>query len=225
MRTRTAALSIVAMIGAATGASAFTPSVSGREQQQQYGAFCGPRCVKYLIIHYGQDCDLLDVIREAQWPDSERGATLAAIEAALSRRRIGTCGVAIPFEADITWPHPVLVHLLHENGEGHFVVWLEQLGRTSRVWDGLRGESEVDNELLAQSRSGTVLLTAPGPITSPAGCTRSGMRGTHMAVAVLAATSSVGVLVVLFARYRSLRRARATLAQRGASEDVSVVTI
>jgi len=131
---------------------------------------CGPKCVRKILWLYGkEDEDIIRLIREIQWPDTRKGATLANVAQALERRGIHTFAMNISPSARIVWQHPVIVHLEPKLGEeiGHFVVWLpESQGDTVRIWD--MGRVRRSNERLwTEGRSGAILLTSPEPIDNP----------------------------------------------------------
>lgn len=129
---------------------------------------CGPRCVQYVLQHYGIESDLIDLVKETQ-SDFEAGASLAALDDALRRRGVFTAALKLSPNAALQWPHPVLMHLSPETGEmGHFVVWLPTPdGSKSQVWNGLSGTQSGLESVLAKKRSGYVLLTAAAEIRQP----------------------------------------------------------
>ena len=130
---------------------------------------CGPRCVQYVLKHYRQDVDLVEVIREVQWPDLEHGATMQAMAAYLTERGIHTAGMQLASKTRLTWENPVIVHLTGESDEiGHYVVWLPSTsGRVVDAWFGLEGIRQVPEREFAGLRSGAILLTSPAPIQDP----------------------------------------------------------
>ena len=121
---------------------------------------CGPRCVGFLLRHYGKpEESLYDLTREIQWPDLESGASLDSLKQALLKRGIYAEAVAASPDRDLRWPHPVLLHLTGETAGGHYVVWLPGgPPETSTVWLGLEGIRTGPTAKLARHRSGTVLL-------------------------------------------------------------------
>lgn len=148
-----------------TNADATEPVVS---QRSRGDVVCGPRCVQYVLQHYGIESDLIDLVKETQ-SDFEAGASLAVLDDALRRRGVFTAALKLSPNALLQWPHPVLVHLSPETGEiGHFVVWLPtQDGSQSQVWNGLSGTQTGLESVLAKKRSGYVLLTAATEIRQP----------------------------------------------------------
>ena len=127
---------------------------------------CGPRCVQYLLKHYGQEVDLIELVREMQWPELEAGTTMDTIEKALNSRGIHTLGMQLAPRARLKWPHPVLVHMKVEGAKfGHFAVRLPSSSDTVDLWCGLAGIQRVSEDELSKRCTGAVLLTAPKPIT------------------------------------------------------------
>lgn len=49
---------------------------------------CGPRCVQYVVQHYGGDENLTDLVREIQWPDLEAGSSFDSLKDALAKRGV-----------------------------------------------------------------------------------------------------------------------------------------
>lgn len=131
---------------------------------------CGPRCVHYLIGKYcpNDRTELIDVIREMQWPHLEEGTNLADLASGLQRRGIHSCAIKLGPTDELAWPHPVIVHLNPDaSGElGHFVVWLppSQPGRTE-VWSGVHGIQSGRWSNFRQRMSGNVLLTSSDVIS------------------------------------------------------------
>jgi ABC-type bacteriocin/lantibiotic exporter with double-glycine peptidase domain len=124
---------------------------------------CGPRCAWYVLRHYGHAVDLIEVVRETQWPNLEKGTTLAQLQAALERRGVHTRAVDVPKDVSLCWNHPAIVHLRNARGNiGHFAVWIPSSNsRRVHVWDGLRGERTIPTAEFADERSGAILLTSP----------------------------------------------------------------
>ncbi len=185
---------------------------------------CGPRCVRFLLSYYGkgQDVELIDLVREVQWPDMKSGATLSDLANQLRKYEIHTAMLKVSPKAELCWRHPVLVHLKSTgDGPGHYVVWLpESTESEAHVWSGLAGTSEVAVATLARKMSGNVLLTADTPIVDPQGAvlrTRDAIFWDSAKVVVL----GCGVTVVFFgwrrlwARFRFPRRPLRAVDSRG----------
>lgn len=129
---------------------------------------CGPRCAQYLLRYYGQEVDLIDLVREIQWPDLENGASLEAVDNALKRRGIHTFGMQLAPHARLKWPYPALVLVKMDGAKlGHFVVARPSLSKTLDVWCGLRGIQRMSAGELAERSTGATLLTAPTRILNP----------------------------------------------------------
>ncbi len=129
---------------------------------------CGPRCVQFVLKQYGKEGDLIELVREIQWPDLESGANLDSVDQALRRRGVNTRALRIDPHADFRWPYPVILHLKGQNGLGHYAVWLpSSTPEQSHVWISLSGVRVGPTKKLAESLSGAILLTSPDPITDP----------------------------------------------------------
>lgn len=132
---------------------------------------CGPRCVQYVLKCFGTDVDLIEVVREAQWPRLEQGATLTSLADALKRRGIFTFPMHIGSDIRLKSPYPVIVHVKDDeciNAIGHYVVWLpSSSGGNIRVWWGLEGVKLLRESDWTEKRSGAILLCEPNAITTP----------------------------------------------------------
>ncbi len=149
---------------------------------------CGPRCVQFILEHYGIKEDLIDLVKEIQWPDFEAGASLGAIEAALRKRGIYTCALRMDPKDRLAWSAPVVLHLKGQTAIGHFMVWWPDAAQAFG-WEELAGEL-----------SGTILLTSSAPIAEPEKAVR---KATHWpSVAVIAV-----FVAALFAAPACRRRA------------------
>jgi Peptidase C39 family len=157
----------VAIISLRSGDSSASETEDAKTKAADF--VCGPRCVQYVLRHFGLSADLSDLIHEMQWPEIERGTNLVAIQEALQKRGVFTRAVRVGTDVELRWPHPVIVHLSAADQEiGHFVVQLpsDEPGNAI-VWIGLDGWVMGDKQKLAARRSGFVLLTAPEPILDP----------------------------------------------------------
>jgi len=171
---------------------------TGRPESPSGGdPVCGPRCVQFLLKWYrDEEADLVELVREMQWPELESGCTLDALSSALRKRGIETYAMRIPPEARLQWPHPVVLHLKsHDAAEaadaagamGHYVLWLPSSSRAeARVWEGLSGVKTYPNRLLGERRSGAVLLTSPIAIDDPEAAVAKGNRSLAVMVALIA---------------------------------------
>jgi len=112
-----------------------------KEKDRVYDSICGPRCVQYILRHYGIQVELHDLIRECQWPDVEAGASLNALIQSLNSRGIHT----LPLKArqvQINWDKPILAYV--DNGEdrlGHFVVLQDLNNGDAKVWNAIENQT------------------------------------------------------------------------------------
>ncbi len=168
---------------------------------------CGPRCAQFILRHYGIDADLIDLVREIQWPTLEDGATLAAVDQALRARGVHTRALRMGPTSRLSWSHPVLLHLTGETAGGHFVVWLpDSTENTAHVWIGLAGVQSGRFDSLRKRMSGAILLTSPTPIES----TQWEAQDTSRTVFAILSFSSIAMLAVLGCWIVQRRRSRAT---------------
>jgi ABC-type bacteriocin/lantibiotic exporter with double-glycine peptidase domain len=140
-----------------------TTRYSGRRVDE---LVCGPRCVQYVLRRYAVEEDLIELVREIQWPHLESGATLEALADALAKRSVYSRAIRIESVAQIRWPHPVILHLSGDGKLGHYLVMLPTRDDGGvRVWPGLAEEPSPSLDDLDQACSGAVLLTSPQPMS------------------------------------------------------------
>ena len=72
---------------------------------------CGPRCVQALLRSYGQEVELIDLVREPHTEGVEKGTTLGQMRDAFTHRGLHAAVVHLPAGATLTWPEPVIIHL------------------------------------------------------------------------------------------------------------------
>ncbi|MDA1053652.1 MAG: cysteine peptidase family C39 domain-containing protein [Planctomycetota bacterium] len=164
---------------------------------------CGPRCVEFVLRHYDQRGDeLVDLIREMQWPEFEAGSALFGVQYALEKRHVSTYAMQLPAGARLRWKHPVILHLAdQENSLGHFVVWLpSSTPGAAHVWTGLPGiQIGRTSQLFAEPR--VVLLTAPEPIVDPRlAIVNFDVVGFWTMLTILGLTAIAAILTVYLAR-------------------------
>ena len=146
-------------------------NMSPEDLRNPNGLVCGPRVVQYILKHNGQDVELIELIREMQWPKMTQGSSFVEIEDALQQRGIHTAAIQFPLKnTALVWTEPVIVHFQPETDEslGHFVVWLPKSTRnTSFFWDGLNGVQTLERKQFIKKMSGAVILTSPDDINDP----------------------------------------------------------
>ena len=128
---------------------------------------CGPRCVQALLRSYGQEVELIDLVRELHTDGVEKGTTLGQLRDALTQRGLHAAVVHLPAEATLTWPEPAIVHLkpLGKQTMGHFIVYLGEDHGTATIHDPLTGTLHGPRAELQQTMSGDLLLVSKSPIT------------------------------------------------------------
>ena len=138
--------------------------------QVAHDLVCGPRCLQFILRHYGQEADLVDLIRKVQWPDLEQGTSLSALHNELEERGVHSVIVRCPTDSLPDWPHPLIVHFepVEEStqGLGHFSVVIPNSVTTNSIslWGGQNGPEIVPVPKFARQISGWAILTSPEPI-------------------------------------------------------------
>jgi hypothetical protein len=132
---------------------------------------CGPRCVQFVLKHYGHEESLTSLVREMQWPDQLKGSSVQQVEKALESRGVHVRSIQLSNVGSF-WPKcPAIVHLLEEDSEGdkgvegHFVVVMpESDANDAVVWDGLWSTRREPWAKFSRKMTGVVVLTSDGPI-------------------------------------------------------------
>lgn len=166
---------------------------------------CGPRCVQYVLAHYGRDADLMSLVREMQWPHLEAGSSVGSVERALSDRGIEVASIADIAAKDLTWPTPVIVHLrdVTNHQVGHFAVLLQNDGKNVRLWMGMEGVVELSLSGLRERFSGVAVLTALTPIDKQAWQSRfARQQPIKLAAGICLAAATASMLVSVFRHRR-----------------------
>lgn len=161
----------VALLISSVASAEDSLSGSGARSLDQY---CGPYCIQYLLkSHLNLHVDVVDLIKETQWPSLEAGADLQHLQECLNSRGVSTSAQLIDHADDLNWPAPVLVHLKQAvdsagSSDQHFVVWLpSSTGQRIEIWDGGNGFRTMAPSAFRSLRSGYVLLTSKNAITNP----------------------------------------------------------
>ncbi len=157
---------LVALLAQGITALANNSSVSSRVTGDKEGRTsdltCGPRCVQFVLGQYGVSEDLMPLIREIQWAELERGASLGQLRDALECRGIHTAMIRISPSSAIMADTPIILHGETNRGSGHFVVQ-QVLDGESVIWDGLRGFRKGWPDEVRSS--GIALVTSRSPLT------------------------------------------------------------
>jgi hypothetical protein len=106
----------------------------GQTDNAVQNAICGPRCVQHILNSYGIKVELIDLIRECQWPDIEKGASVDSLIAALNQRGIYTLAIK---PVTLNWKKPILAYSTADNGTniGHFAVFSQTIDGKVSVWN------------------------------------------------------------------------------------------
>jgi hypothetical protein len=139
-----------------------------RDAREKMPNACGPQCVRYVLHCYGQEEELVKLIRETQWSQVDAAASLSSLNQALRNRGVFTYAMRVPVGTELHWPFPVLLHLCVSEKMGHFSVWVpDSTIGSGRIWDGLGGLGSKQTNCLPSRCSGAILLTSPRPIVHP----------------------------------------------------------
>ncbi len=129
---------------------------------------CGPRCVRFLLEYFDADdqpnSQLLDLVREMQWPNIGNGCSLDDIRVALERRSIAVSLQKVDCSQPLRMQSPAVVHLRADTEPiGHFAVWLPSSSATSvDLWTFPNGLTRLTGEEFAKVRHELILAT-PAP--------------------------------------------------------------
>lgn len=198
-------LSIVIAIVGADGQSS-AKHQSGALFGQANDMVCGPRCLRFIMRHYGKQRELIDLVKATQWPDIENGASLARMETVLRESGVGTQAVRVPTGATIKWPHPVLMHY-HASGSRseHYIVLIRTSAGISEVYWGIDGFGSIATSELWRLSTGIALLTSPSldvdpqQVFSAVGTTTSAKTG-RLAAALFSIAAIMQLLRLQFTR-------------------------
>jgi ABC-type bacteriocin/lantibiotic exporter with double-glycine peptidase domain len=127
---------------------------------------CGPRCVRFVLRRYGRDVELIDLVKEMQWPDLEAGASLDRIQKSLNDRGVHTSAIQFAPDRRLRWPHPAILFIAGTDGQrGHYVVRVpDESSDDELIWSGLEGWRRGRWDQVTSGFSGVALLTSPDPI-------------------------------------------------------------
>lgn len=160
---------------------------------------CGPRCVQFVLQHYGIDAELQDLVREMQWPELEKGATLDSMSQALERRGVHTCVLKVDPSTRLAWRDPVIVHLQGaKEALGHYLVLLP--GAASGEVDEYVEFTNVNHypaDAIRERMSGVVMLTSSKPIDDWRSAMPEGRMSLSLTRLVLLVSSSLGILLLI----------------------------
>ncbi len=58
-------------------------------------SFCGPRCVAFVLERSGVKADLVELVKELQWPSPEAGTTMLQLRDTIRRRGVAVTAVTL----------------------------------------------------------------------------------------------------------------------------------
>lgn len=139
------------------------------ERSDARDLFCGPRCVWFVLVAGGQSMELIDVIRESQWPDVGNGTSVVTLQQVLKQHGVDSIGIQSGQASLPEWRFLSILHLKAGAGSphGHYVVMLPWNGTGDvTIWDGIDGFQIYSQEQLCAQSSGVALLTARASLDS-----------------------------------------------------------
>ena len=195
---------LLAVVACKFSSAADAPATKARDGSDMV---CGPRCVRFLLNRYGRDVELVDLVKEIQWPDLEAGASLEQIQKCLNSRGIHTSAIRIAPDRRLRWPHPAILHIVAgDSPMGHYVVQVpgETPSSDALIWAGLEGWRRGRWEEVTRGFSGVALLTSPEPITDVG----SSIGPVPMSRLVWVAALATAVALLAHVSYRLATRRR-----------------
>jgi ABC-type bacteriocin/lantibiotic exporter with double-glycine peptidase domain len=170
---------------------------------------CGPRCIQFILNWYGRKADLIELVRETQWPDLEAGSSLDRLQRCMKERGLYTAAIRFSPGREVSWPYPVLLYELEKSSTlGHYIVQVpgESPRHENLIWAGLEGWRESSWNNVTRGSTGVALLTSPEPISD---IQASLGPLTGLSLIQITGLALVGAIVVhLSLRLRTLLRRR-----------------
>ena len=202
---------LVLALAVSVSVPAFATEPPATRSRDASDMVCGPRCVRFILSRFGKEVDLIDLVKEMQWPNLEAGASLEQIRSSLNARGIHTEAIRFSPDRRLRWPHPVLLFEDEaDRSQGHYVVLVpgDPSESDALIWGGLEGWRRGRWEEVTRGFSGVALLTSPDPISNADAAVRQLPTSRLVRIAGLAA---VGAIVAhlsfqLLARWRNRSR-------------------
>jgi ABC-type bacteriocin/lantibiotic exporter with double-glycine peptidase domain len=123
--------------------------------------YCGPRVTQRILQHYGQDVELVELVKRMQ-PQRDQGCSLLDVEIELKRCGVDVVPLLIANWDAFQWPYPVIVHQsppTRAENLGHLAV-LSSSGGHMNLWDGLNPSRAIESNEIEKFASGYVLITS-----------------------------------------------------------------
>jgi hypothetical protein len=114
-----------------------TMAKEGSDGERVEDAICGPRCVQYILRKHNIDCELIELVRECQWPHLEEGAKIVDLMTALNKRGIRTAAIKT-INFGFQWRKPILAFSSGSRSIGHYTVLQGVQDGYALAWDGTR---------------------------------------------------------------------------------------
>jgi hypothetical protein len=123
--------------------------------------YCGPRCVQYILYHYGVgSVSLPSLVKRLDFQDNPSGVSLTAVKKLLESYGVETKPIRIPADHVLRSPNYCIVHLQNDSssGPGHFVVLLPGTSRQSVLFWDFDGVKRMSSWEFADKSTGTALV-------------------------------------------------------------------
>ena len=152
---------------------------------------CGPTCVQHVLLAYGQEVELVELVAEIQGGDAERNSSMFDLKRALESRGVSTAIVDLGVLGFVGSHCPAIIHYRR----GHFAVVEAVSGLYAKVVDG-PGEPGTWKLIpsVMMGQSGVVLLTSKSAISQKS--IRLTMWPRFVAVFVIVVLGATGWLLV-----------------------------
>lgn len=150
--------------------------VDGAESTSRVGdVVCGPRCVQFVLREHGIEADLIELVKEMQWPNIESGTTLDRVRAVLKERGVITDLVSIPKDSAYAAPSSAIIHIPDPKGDlGHFAVLLPSNNSEEvTLWLGVAGVRKMKLSEFHKTHSGLALIATVASAEDGAAFVRS----------------------------------------------------
>jgi ABC-type bacteriocin/lantibiotic exporter with double-glycine peptidase domain len=132
---------------------------------------CGPRCVKFILDHYGIHRTFLDIASPmAAEMTTQGGVSISTLERALNSHGVYTRAIEVPAKCLPHASEPYIMHIKMPNASsGHYVV-VTKAGTYAaiEVWNGLNGTESGSISALLIHASRRFVLTSTRPINGTA---------------------------------------------------------
>jgi hypothetical protein len=132
---------------------------------------CGPKAAQRVLQWYGQEQRLEYIVRECQWPELSKGASVDRLSCFLREQGVHTRVISLNGACIPSWSEPIIAFIPGSNGSlGHFVTIERQAGsQHTTIWDPDTDTTKPFTRWHQRAFKGEVfILTSRLPITMQA---------------------------------------------------------